>query len=124
MIRNLIRVSLVVVCLIGCVPAMPETDFDSSLASEVLDSALTAWRDGKAKTLSQRNPPIRFVDEDWRAGYRLKSFEVRHPDELIQPRKGTQIQLTLVDPNGKTITRSVEYQITLTPHLAVLRSDP
>jgi hypothetical protein len=124
MLRNMIRVSLVVACLFGCVPAIPETDFDSSLAREVLDTALTAWREGKAKTLSKRNPTIRFVDEDWRAGYRLAKFEVVHPDEPIQLHKGTQIQLTLIDPNGKTITRPAEYQITLTPNIAVLRSDP
>lgn len=124
MLRQMIRASLVVVCLVGCVPAVPETDFDSSLAREVLDTALTAWKEGKAKTLAKRNPPIRFVDEDWRAGYRLTKFELVNPDEPIQPRKGAQIQLTLTDRSGKTTTRPAEYQITLTPNLAVLRSDP
>ena len=124
MLRSTIRVSLVVVFLLGCVPAIPETDFDSSLAREVLDTALTAWKDGKAKSLSKRTPPIRFVDEDWRAGYRLAKFEVMHPSEPIQPRKGTHIQLTLIAPNGKRIDRPAEYQITLSPNIAVLRSDP
>jgi len=116
--------SLFAICLIGCVPAIPETDFDSSMAREVLDSALTAWKDGKVKSLAKRTPPIRFVDEDWRAGYRLTHFEVVHPDEPIQPRKGTHIQLTLIAPHGKTIDRPAEYQITLSPNIAVLRSDP
>ena len=124
MYRTVITLSLLAIGLLGCVPAVPVTDFDSSKAREVLDSALNAWKAGKAKSLAKRTPPIRFVDEDWRAGYRLAKFEVVHPDELIQPMKGTQIQLTLIDPSGKTITRSAEYQITLTPHLAVLRSDP
>lgn len=124
MSRTAIGLSLLAICLMGCVAAIPETDFDSAMAREVLDSALTAWKDGKAKSLAKRTPPIRFVDEDWRAGYRLVKFDVVAPEEPIEPWKGTRVQLTLIDRNGKTIERPADYQVSLSPNLAVLRSDP
>ncbi|MFO1007365.1 MAG: hypothetical protein U0929_15500 [Planctomycetaceae bacterium] len=42
-----------------------------------------------------------------------------HPNRACNGR-----QMILANPSGKTITRPAEYQITLTPNIAVVSSDP
>ena len=48
----------------------------------VLTTALDAWKDGTAATLAQRDPPIRFADDDCVAGRRLIAYRLEDPEVL------------------------------------------
>jgi hypothetical protein len=93
-------------------------------AWQVLVDALDAWKDGKANSLAKHDPPIRFVDDDWAAGWQLADYEFDTPDVSIRPFADVQVNLTLQNRQGKTIEKTAAYQIALTPALSVLRSDP
>jgi len=109
-------------CSVAVVP--DDAEFDPDLARETLHSALDAWKDGKAKMLIRLSPPIRFVDDDLSAGYRLVDYEFDPSDQAIRPFQNISVALTLRQGNGPEVTRTAMYQVSLEPALAVLRSDP
>jgi hypothetical protein len=118
---------LALIISVGCSrgardPAEPPQD--EVRARTALVSALDAWKQGKGKDLSKQQPPIRFVDEDFAAGYRLVEFDLVEPDAPILPFKNVPVILSLRDPRGRTVRRETAYQVTTSPAIAVLRSDP
>ncbi len=49
----------------------------AEIARSSLETALTAWRDGKKPgDLAQQTPPIQVVDNEWTTGRKLSSFEI------------------------------------------------
>jgi hypothetical protein len=52
----------------------PDGSYDSERASTALVAALDAWKKSDVKSLTKRNPPIRFVDDDLLAGFRLSDY--------------------------------------------------
>ena len=98
--------------LCGCGwPEATVSSEDSALAQETLVAALEAWKSGTVTTLAQRDPPIRFVDDDCRAGIQLAEFELEQPDTTIIPHKNVKVSLTLRDRKGQTIERIASYQV-------------
>ncbi|WZO99269.1 hypothetical protein EP7_000868 [Isosphaeraceae bacterium EP7] len=97
--------------------------YDSARAREVLTVALDAWKGGTARDLTRLRPPIRFVDDDHKAGFRLERHQLAEPDQPIQPYASVPVDLTLRDASGASIRRRVSYQIGLEPGLSVLRGD-
>ncbi len=52
---------------------VPEAD----AARKGLEAALTSWKNGEPlKTISSLDTPVNVVDERWRAGKKLQSFEI------------------------------------------------
>lgn len=86
--------------------------------------ALDAWKRGQARDLAHRSPPIRFSDEDFAAGWRLGDYELVEPDAPVAPFRDVPVILALRDARGRTARRETAYQVTTSPGLAVLRSDP
>ena len=115
-----------VVLAAGCSFAVvaPDPEYDSETARETLSSALDAWRDGNARLLIRLSPPIRFVDDDFTAGYQLLEYEFAQPGQAVRPFQSVPVTLTLRKGKGAEITRAAQYQISLEPSRAVLRSDP
>ncbi|AGA29082.1 hypothetical protein [Singulisphaera acidiphila] len=97
--------------------------YNPEQARTVLIATLDAWKKGEAKTLPKRNPPIRFVDDDFIDGLLLADYEIDEPDGPIGPHKDVNVILSLRDAYGKTIHREARYQVATEPALAVLRSD-
>jgi hypothetical protein len=120
------RIILIGLCVIaGCSGSEPaEEAADSDRMLNVLTIALDAWKEGTAATLSQRDPPIRLVDDDWVAGRRLLAYRLEDPKAFAFPFESVFVELTLHTANGETVERNVGYQISLTPSLAVLRAEP
>src|SRR5215470_3125862 len=111
-------------CWLGCTRSAPPAGaYDRSAARETLVAALDAWQRGQGGQLAQRQPPIRFADDDFRSGSRLVAYELAEADGLFGPHQDVPVKLTLLDRRGRTVTKSVSYQITLSPGLAVLRTD-
>jgi hypothetical protein len=100
-----------------------ETRYDPEQARTALIAALDAWKKGEGKSLSKRNPPIRFVDDDLLAGLRLSDYEIEEPDLPFKPHKDVSVILALRDARGKSVRREARYQVGTDPTLAVLRSD-
>jgi hypothetical protein len=101
----------------------PEVHHDSEQASAALVAALDAWKKGDVKSLTKRNPPIRLVDDDLMAGWRLFDYEIEEPDTPIQLHKDVEVILSLRDARGKGVRREARYQVGTYPSLSVLRSD-
>ena len=113
-------------CLIsGCSNSESAADTDDSdRMLNVLTTSLEAWKDGTATALAGRDPPIRFVDDDWAAGRQLTAYRLEDPESILLPFETVFVNLTLQTTDGKTIERQVGYQVSLTPGLSVLRSEP
>jgi hypothetical protein len=109
-------------CSGGGQPAV-EPRYDTEQARTALITALDAWKKGEAKSLTKRNPPIRFVDDDLLAGLRLSDYEIEEPDLPLKPHQNVSVILSLRDARGKSVRREASYQVGTEPTLAVLRSD-
>jgi len=110
----------------GCAgaPELPaELRYDSGEARNALATALDAWKKGEARALARRNPPIRFLDDDFAAGLRLSDYEIEEPDREIELHKDVEVILSLRDARGNVVRREARYQVATKPGLAVLRSD-
>jgi hypothetical protein len=116
---------LVLCAFVGCSDVTsPEEVMDSDEMLNVLTSALSAWKDGAADTLAQRDPPIRFVDDDFAEGRQLIAYDLEDPEAVIEPFQNVFVTLSLKAADGKTLERTVGYQVSLEPSPSVLRSEP
>ncbi|HEY3967932.1 MAG TPA: hypothetical protein VGM05_25440, partial [Planctomycetaceae bacterium] len=121
--RRLILIGLCVIA--GCSGSEPPEDAaESDRMLNVLTTALDAWKEGTAATLAQRDPPIRFADDDLAAGRHLMAYHLEDPEAFALPFESVHVHLTLQTADGQTVERTVGYQISLVPSLAVLRSEP
>jgi hypothetical protein len=107
----------------GCTQAISTDEYDAGDARKTLVGALDAWKQGRAGQLMKRQPPIRFVDDDWQGGWQLLDYQVGESTRLFGPFKDVPVTLTVRDRSGRTIGKRVTYQVALEPALAVLRSD-
>lgn len=96
---------------------------DPQLALETLITALDAWKAGKLDTLKKQEKPIRFVDDDQRAGWKLVSFEPPDPKLVILPHQDILVAIVVEKNRDKQHEKTVTYQIGVSPVRSVLRSD-
>jgi len=120
------RILLISLLLIaGCSQAEESVDGEQSdRMLSALTTALDAWKNATPTTLASREQPIRFVDDDLAAGRKLLAYQLDDPDSAIVPFENVFVILMLQTADGKTIERKVGYQVSLTPAVAVLRSEP
>ena len=125
-----VLLTLFVVCLAGCgrvsvsVTTGSDASYDSAVAKQTLITALDAWKQGKAGTLAKQKPPIRFSDDDFRAGFRLVEYKLATPEEPIQQSRSVTVVLSISRGKGAPVEREALYQVSLKPQPAVLRADP
>jgi hypothetical protein len=112
----------------GCSGALPfagdRETFDGPAARQLLVVALEAWKSGQVATLARRNPPLRFTDDDHVAGWQLVDYRLLAPDLAIRRFESVPVELKLRQGQGPITVRTANYQITLPPRPAVLRTDP
>jgi hypothetical protein len=124
--RGCLIVLILLAVVAGCLgKSGPASDgsYDSEQASSALVAALDAWKKGDVKSLTKRNPPIRFVDDDLLAGLRLSDYEIEEPDAPFRPHQDVAVILSLRNAECKAVRREARYQIGTSATLAVLRSD-
>lgn len=97
---------------------------DPERAKAALTDALEAWKQGRAKGLAKRSPPIRFSDDDFAAGLQLADYGLVEPDATVGPLQDVPVILSLRGTRGATVRRETTYQVSTSPGLAVIRSDP
>jgi hypothetical protein len=104
----------------GCSKPLDEP-VDPGKATEVLDTAFGAWKQGEAHgSLAQRQPPIYFKEPEWEAGKKLLKYELG-PVTLSGRQGRCTVKLTLQDKDGKQSERSIGYQVDTTPNMVITR---
>jgi hypothetical protein len=114
---------VLIVLLVGCRYAPKLPPYDSQKAEETLKLALDAWKQGQVKKLAKCKPPIRFEDEDYRNGLRLLDYRLEPRESPVFRFNDIKVTLSLRGRQGNKIEKTVAYQVTLEPVLAVLRND-
>ncbi len=107
----------------GCFRAPQSPPYDSQRAKQTLILTLEAWKAGRPAELAERDPPIRFEDEDCRNGLHLVEYRLDEGEPPPRPFEDVRATLVLRDGRGNTAEKHVAYQVALAPDLAVLRSD-
>ena len=87
----------------GCGSALePADDYDSDEACEVLVTALEAWKLGEPGRLAQREPAIRFDDDDLIEGAALMDFSLENAEADLKPFADVPVELVLRNKRGET----------------------
>jgi hypothetical protein len=121
--RTIVAAVIALAC--GCTKALPvDESYDGDEARDLLVTVLDAWKTKRLGSLAEHKPPIRFADDDERAGSQLIEYEFIEPDKTVKPFVNVEMMLTLKNSAGKRQTIPASYQVSLAPAPAVLRSDP
>jgi L-alanine-DL-glutamate epimerase-like enolase superfamily enzyme len=119
------RVALLLMCaslLAGCGETHPNDPVRPEIARETLEAALTAWKEDRtAESLQQQSPAIVVQDADWMTGARLTSFRLLDDGKVVGANLSIEVELNLVDPQGKSRVRNVWYLVGTDPALTVFR---
>lgn len=106
----------------GAGAVAPPVDPDQARA--VLRSTLDAWKAGRPHDApGPESPPVRVADEEWLAGARLVAYEPLPKDQVVGVALRCPVKLTVQDRAGKTIKKTVTYNVTTAPTPAVIRQD-
>lgn len=104
----------------GCGQKLDEP-VDPGKATDVLNTAFGAWKEGTAPSaLAQRQPPIYFKEPEWEAGKKLLKYEVG-PVTLAGRQGRCSVKLTLQDGAGKVTDRTIGYQVDTHPNVVITR---
>jgi len=105
----------------GCGRSKVDPPVDAGRAAEVLQTALSSWKDGAAYgDLPRRNPPIYFNEREWEAGAKLLKFSAGKVD--LMGRQGRcLVKLSLQTKDGKSIEREISYLIDTEPRVVITR---
>lgn len=94
------------------------------VASQSLDTVLTAWKSGDTATsLEQQSPKIIAGDFDWRAGKKLVDFKIRDEGAAEGGNLRKSAELTLQADSGPATRVVAEYLITTDPVITVVRQE-
>jgi hypothetical protein len=108
--------------LAGCSDTHPLDPVRPEIARETLEAALTAWKkDRTAESLQQQSPAIVVQDADWMAGSRLTSFRVIDDGKVVGANLSIEVELNLIDSQGKNSVKNVWYLVGTDPALTVFR---
>ena len=97
----LMAASLLVSLLTGCGASSARFKPTSDEARSSLETALTAWRDGKPYGSVVATPPIQVGDSAWQAGDQVESFEI---GEELDDGDGTKQFVVKLKTKGKSPT--------------------
>jgi hypothetical protein len=107
----------------GCGTA-PPPEADADLSRRVLTAALDAWKGGAATTsLSAQSPPIRVIDGDWERGSRLVEYQIVSEGQPLGLNRQCAVALTLKDPKGREVRKTVTYVVAAGESPVVSRQD-
>lgn len=121
-IRTMMQRSLLLLTLLGtsgCDWASTPVTASPEKATEALEKALTAWKEGKAET--ELKPEIYAQDPDWMKGRRLLGHAVVSAGEVLGASYSVQVELTLADADGKSESKKVWYIVSTSPETTVIR---
>ncbi len=107
----------------GCQNAAEANRVDPKLARSTLESVLDSWKRGESiDSMQAQQPAIVVQDMDWKAGFKLRSFEILNDGEAADANLFCSVKLSLDDVGGKPVERHVTYIVGTAPVLTVFRS--
>ncbi|MEW4529083.1 hypothetical protein [Maioricimonas sp. JC845] len=96
---------------------------ESDQAEPALQSALSAWQEGKGmSSLLDADPPIRVADEDWLDGHRLTEFRLEG-GERVGPQWIATATLSLQQGDRPPVERRVRYVVIAGTEISIIRQD-
>lgn len=113
-------VSLSVLALAGCqrTPAMA----DATRARLALGTALEAWKHGEPpETLHKQDEAIYCNDDEWAAGFRLRSYTIADGDDFFGRSCRIQAQLELENKRGAVTQKKIVYLIDTESAVVIVR---
>lgn len=119
---------LVTVSALGCGENhVPPATIDANVARQSLERALAAWKE-KAKPdslMQDAKAPIHMADEDWLMGFQLQNFELAQgePKAMTSACVRFEVKLDLTSPQGQRVQRKVQYSVTTSPSISVVREE-
>lgn len=106
--------------LLGCSKPLEEP-VDPGKATDVLNAAFGAWKEGEGYgELKRRQPAIYFNEPEWEAGKKLLNYDLG-PVTLTGRQGRCSVKLTLQDKAGKVTERKIGYQVDTTPNMVITR---
>jgi hypothetical protein len=93
--------------LAGCGASHARFVPTSGEARSSLETALAAWRDGKAIGEFAAKPPIHVVDSAWQEGRKLESFQIGAEEDGGDQTKQFVVKLTMKNAKGDQEVRYV-----------------
>src|SRR4051812_4096110 len=78
-------------------------------ARVAVESALSAWRDGKPYDKLEATPPVRVVDSAWRDGEKIESFEILDEEGRDDGTKAFSVRLASSKSKGPKNVKFVVY---------------
>ncbi len=107
----------------GCKSSSEANRVDPTLARSALESVLDSWKRGESIDPWQMNDSQVVVqDLDWKAGFKLASFEILDQGDAVDANLFCRVRLSLEDPSSKRFDRMVTYVIGTNPVCTVFRS--
>ncbi len=105
---------LLLLCLLcGCGGSDNVPEDESQSVTTYLTTALEAWKEKQLPGLQQKNPAIRFTDDDMTEGIQLTSYElIEAPQRSAAGITEVRVKLTLKASDGAAVERTALYQIT------------
>lgn len=86
--------------LVGCGQGNARFTPSTDVAKTSLETALTAWRDGKPCGPVEAKPPVHVVDSVWQAGAKVESFTIGDEEDLGDGTKQFVVKLTMKEAKG------------------------
>jgi hypothetical protein len=121
-LRTLLPAALLA-CVAGCGRGSPPQPADPDRARAALRLALDAWQQGQApRSLQGREPPVRVIDREWRAGYKLVRYELAADGPLGADLR-CQVRLLLRNGRGQAVRKKAVYSVGTSPALTVVREE-
>jgi hypothetical protein len=106
----------------GCSAGGGAAAVDAPRARDALKTTLDSWKKGDAPSaLKDGSPSIIAQDLDWLAGAKLVDYQVAGEGKEKETNLYVPVTLTLQNPQGKEIKKSVSYVVATSPHISVFR---
>ncbi len=91
---------VVLAFLAGCGQENARFTPSADVAKSSLETALSAWRDGKPCGPVEATPPVHVVDSVWQAGARVESFSIGDEEDLGDGTKQFLVKLSIKEAKG------------------------
>ena len=114
----------VAVLLAGCGEKQLQLQGTPEEGGQVLGQMLKAWQEGTslADFAKSRTPAMTVVDEEWAAGYTLKSYEMGTATQFGGLWR-VPVKAVLAHPDKGERERTLAYGVTLKPTISIIRAD-
>lgn len=112
------------IVLVGCGSNSLPPETDAARGREILKTVLDGWAGGKSMDdMKNGSPPIIARDPDWKAGYKLVSYEIDSKDERSGVDLAVPVKLMISKGGGPPQERKVKFNIGIGSQTVCMRQE-